>query len=88
MEGAVHNNLKICGHPALAEELMTKWPDAKFVFNTEGNEFFGLLDDYRARKCDVLAVGREDTTMDLELLNQFCDEGCECTANASLRRLQ
>mmetsp|Transcript_14706 Transcript_14706/g.29438 ORF Transcript_14706/g.29438 Transcript_14706/m.29438 type:complete len:739 (+) Transcript_14706:148-2364(+) len=75
MEGAVKNNLKICGHPALAEELTTKWPDAKFVFHTEGNEFFGLLDDYRAGKCDVLAVGREDTTMDLELLNQFCDEG-------------
>ncbi|KAL7466233.1 hypothetical protein ACHAXS_006521 [Conticribra weissflogii] len=75
MEGAVKNNLKICGHPALAGELTSKWPDARFVFSESEGEFYGVLEDYQAGKCDVLAVGREDTMIDLELLNLFCDEG-------------
>mmetsp|Transcript_1544 Transcript_1544/g.3190 ORF Transcript_1544/g.3190 Transcript_1544/m.3190 type:complete len:753 (+) Transcript_1544:97-2355(+) len=75
MEGAVKSNLKICGHPALAGELTSKWPDARFVFSESEGEFYGVLEDYKAGKCDVLAVGREDTMIDLELLNLFCDEG-------------
>lgn len=77
MEDAVANNLKICGHPALARELKSKWPYARFVFSDTVNNFHGVFEDYRAGKCDVMAIGREDTMVDLDLLNSFCDEGRE-----------
>lgn len=41
MQGAVDSGLHICAHPALRKELEIKWPDARFVFSTEGNEFNG-----------------------------------------------
>mmetsp|Transcript_12799 Transcript_12799/g.25708 ORF Transcript_12799/g.25708 Transcript_12799/m.25708 type:complete len:724 (-) Transcript_12799:683-2854(-) len=75
MEDAVANNLKICGHPALARELKSKWPYARFVLSDTVNNFHGVFEDYRAGKCDAMAIGREDTMVDLDLLNSFCDEG-------------
>ena len=75
MEGAVQYGLKICGHPALKIDLEKTWPEANFVFSDTGKEIYGLLDDYDAGKCDVMAVGLEDSTMDFELMNAFCEHG-------------
>jgi hypothetical protein len=41
MQAVVDAGLPICAHPALQKELEIKWPDARFVFNTIGNEFNG-----------------------------------------------
>ena len=40
-------------------ELVNAWPEAKFYFHQEGNEFHGVLSDYIDGKCDLLAVGYE-----------------------------
>lgn len=37
MQGAVDAGMKICAHPALKDELVIKWPLAKFVFSSGGN---------------------------------------------------
>ena len=67
--------IKICAHPALKEELLVRWPKADFVFSNHGTEFYGLLKDYDAKKCQLMAVGREDTTLDPVLMNMYCDRG-------------
>jgi hypothetical protein len=41
MQGVVDAGLSVCAHPALKKELAIKWPDARFVFSTTGNEFNG-----------------------------------------------
>lgn len=75
MEEAVQYGLKICGHPALKDDLESKWPSVTFIYSDTAKDFYGLVDDYDAGKCDVMAVGREDTTMDFDLLNLFCERG-------------
>lgn len=73
MEGAVAAGFSICAHPALKAEMQTAWPDAKFIFHEEGNDFHGLLDDYDAGKCRLMAVGMEDTSYDTSYLERLCE---------------
>jgi hypothetical protein len=58
----------------LQSDLELAHPDAKFVFNMEGKEIFGMVEDFQADKCDVLAVGKMDSLGDLKLMNLFCKE--------------
>ena len=53
-------------------EFETDWPDARFVYNSEDKGFLGLLDDYASNKCDVLAVGYEDTILNSVFLEKLC----------------
>ena len=69
MEEAVEASATICAHPVLKTQLEIAWPRANFVFSNEGKEFYGMLDDYEDGKCQVMAVGRMDTTNDLELVS-------------------
>jgi len=55
MEAAVTEGYIICAHPAVKTELEAAWPKATFYFHQEGNEFSGVLDDYNAGKCTVMA---------------------------------
>lgn len=71
VEGAVEKGLSICAHPVLAEDLETAWPSANFVYSKAG--FPGMLDDYDANKCEVMAVGEMDTQGDISLMNKFCE---------------
>jgi len=48
-------------------------PKANFVFNQEGKELYGLVDDYDAGKCEVMAVGTMDSLGDLNLIDLFCE---------------
>ena len=75
MEGMVENGMRICGHPALKSQLENKWPSAKFIYSDSGKEYYGLLDDYDAGKCDAMAVGRGSSEMDLTLLDLYCERG-------------
>jgi len=72
-EIVVARGLNICAHPALAGDLKLLHPKANFVFNQEGKELYGLVDDYDAGKCDVLAVGKMDSLGDLKLMDLFCE---------------
>jgi len=73
MENAVKTGVTICAHPAVKAALQVDWPAANFYFHENGNEFPGLLDDYDAGKCKVLAVGEEDTSMDSHFLQELCN---------------
>lgn len=53
-------------------ELRAAFPDADFYFHKAGKEFPGMLEDYDAGKCKVMAVGYEDTSLDTNFLNQLC----------------
>ena len=75
MDVAVEKGMAICAHPVLQSPLEIAWPRGNFVFSQSGREFYGLLDDYDAGNCDVMAVGRIDTTGDSELMNMFCQRG-------------
>lgn len=70
--GVIKEGKKICAHPVLKDEMKIKWPDASFVFHASAREFRGVVEDYDAGKCDVLAVGREDTMLDGQLMEMFC----------------
>ena len=75
MGEAVARGVKICAHPALKDDMLTLWPNANFYFHQDANEFSGMLDDYDAGKCKVMAVGYEDTSMDVHFLQGLCDRG-------------
>ena len=49
------------------------WPDAKFYY-PEVASFLNIIDDYVAEKCQVLAVGYEDTAYSVPFLNKLCDQ--------------
>jgi hypothetical protein len=73
MEGAVASNMIICAHPALRSELQIAWPKANFYFTESGNKYPGVLKDYSSGRCDVLAIGWEDISMDLTFREQICE---------------
>ena len=70
MKEVIDRNIPICGHPALEEEIRMKWPDAKWVFSSG---FDGMLEAYARGDCKLLAVGREDTIMDMNVLDKMCE---------------
>jgi len=74
MESVVAKKMRICAHPALQEDLELAHPDATFVFNLNGKELFGLVEDYKAGSCEVLAVGKMDSLGDMNLMDLFCKE--------------
>ena len=75
IDGAIAAGYRICAHPALSEEYQQAYPEADFYFHEDGREFLGVLDDYVAGKCKVLAIGYEDTSMDPGFLKEMCVNG-------------
>jgi hypothetical protein len=73
MEGVVASGWTICAHPAIESELRIAWPKANFYFTESGKEFPGMLEDYVLGQCDVMAVGWEDTSMDLGFRERICE---------------
>jgi len=71
VEGVVAAGLPICAPPAIQHELKMAWPKANLHYINGG--FNGMIDDYDLGRCKVLAVSVEDTSMDLPLLEKFCE---------------
>ena len=38
IDGAIQANVALCGHIALKDELITKWPNANWIFGRSNNE--------------------------------------------------
>lgn len=72
MEVAIQKGLKICAHPVLKTELENAHPTADFIFSDSGNKYYGVLDNYDAKECQVMAVSGFDTRNNIELMNMFC----------------
>lgn len=72
IDQAISAGYRICAHPALKVEYQIAYPDANFYFHDDGNEFSGVMDDYLAGNCQVLAIGYEDTSMDTNFLESMC----------------
>ena len=88
IESVVAKGMKICAHPALEADLVLAHPNANFVFNQEGKELYGLVDDYDAGKCgDVMAVGKMDSLGDLHLMDLFCNLGLVSTHTHSSSKM-
>ena len=73
MEKAIRLEKTICAHPALKDELEVRWPKAKFVYHDTANGHYGILGQYDAGACDVMAMGIEDTRFDNFILDMFCE---------------
>jgi hypothetical protein len=73
MEGVIASNMIICAHPAIQSELQIAWPKANFYFTKSGQDFPGMLEDYKLGLCEVMAVGWEDTSMDLKFRENMCE---------------
>jgi len=73
IEEVVRSGKNICAHPALEDDLVLAHPDANFIFNKEGKELFGLVEDYDLGRCGVMAVGKMDSLGDLKLMELFCE---------------
>lgn len=81
MDGAIQAGFTICAHPALKAEFEVAWPDAKFYFHQEAREFPGVLEDYDDGKCNVMAIGLEDTSMDQIFLEKLCSRNLVYTTS-------
>jgi len=73
IEDVITRKMNICAHPVLADDIQLLHPTANFVFNQEGKELYGLVDDYDAGECEVMAVGKMDSLGDLKLIDLFCE---------------
>ena len=73
MQQVVDRNIPICGHPVLEEEMRIKWPEANWLFPTDNPQYAGMLEAYDRGDCKVLAIGREDSTMDVNFMNKMCE---------------
>jgi len=73
IDEAIARGWKICAHPIFEKDLVLLRPNGKFVFSEVENEFHGLLDDYIDGKCEALAIGWEDTSMDPSFLDRLCE---------------
>ncbi len=71
MKQVVDEHVPICGHPALKDELELKWPDATWVWPSDG--FDAMFEAYARGECKVLAIGREDTLMNKDYLKRVCE---------------
>ncbi len=71
MKQVVDENVPICGHPALKDELELKWPKATWVFPSDG--FDATFEAYARGECKVLAIGREDTILNKDYLKRVCE---------------
>lgn len=58
-------------------QLQVAHPSVKFVFSETG--YSGMLDDYAAEKCSVLAAGASDITSDTKFTRLFCDKNLVIT---------
>jgi hypothetical protein len=79
VEGAMKESVLICAHPAVETELKVAWPNAKFYFHQNGNEVMGMIEDYEAGKCQILAIGWEDNTMDVGIREKLCENDLRFT---------
>jgi len=71
MKKVIDNNVPICCHSALAEEIRQKWPDGNWVVSK--GRFEDMFDAYARKECKVLAIGREDTMMNKNILAKVCE---------------
>ncbi|KAL7530571.1 hypothetical protein ACHAXR_003567, partial [Thalassiosira sp. AJA248-18] len=71
IEMVQQSGMRLCAHPALKTEFEIAWPTVNFVFSK--SSYVGMLDDYAAGKCDVLAVGEMDIITDVERTSWFCE---------------
>lgn len=49
------------------------WPNANFYFHESGREVLGMIEDYEAGKCEVLAIGWEDNSVDMGVREKLCE---------------
>jgi len=71
VEGVVSAGLTICAHSAIEHELKMAWPKGNFINGSKG--FHEMVDSYDQDQCEVLAVGWEDTSINLALMEKFCE---------------
>ena len=73
MELVTNGETRICGHPALEEELRLELPKSNWYFPEDGfNGPNGMFEAHARGECQVLAVGREDTVMNREVRAKMC----------------
>ena len=75
MQQVVDRNIPICGHSQLKEDLLLEWPKANWVFQSDSSYDLGyasMLEAYARGDCKVLALGREDTIMDVNFISKLC----------------
>ena len=74
MKEVIDRGIPICGHQALEEEIRNKWPKANWLFPSNDSGLFeGMLEAYANGECKVLAIGREDMIMDMDLISKMCE---------------
>jgi hypothetical protein len=72
MDAAIYTNTPICAHPALRRELQSVWPEATFVVNEEDDTTLGLIANYEAGLCTVVANSMLDVRQTTEFMDAFC----------------
>jgi len=71
IDGAIARGWTICAHSVFRNKLPLAWPTAKFLFKHSNHH--RMLEDYKAGKCEALAIGWEDTSLDPSFLDKICE---------------
>ena len=69
IDGAISAGYRICAHPVLNKEMRQAYPEANFYFHEDGNDFPGIMDDYLAGRCEVMAYS-ESASLELMCANE------------------
>lgn len=73
MKEVIDKNVPICCHSALVGEIRMRWPKANWISPTGG--YVGMVEAYARGECKALAIGREDTMMNIDFLARLCKHG-------------
>lgn len=72
MEEAIYTNTPICAHPQLREELSSVWPAATFVMHPDDGTTSGIVANFAAGKCKVVASSMLEIRQDSDYMDAFC----------------
>jgi hypothetical protein len=82
MEKVIATKTRVCGPPALRDDLQNVWPGAEWVFNTENPDLYeGIIENFDAGLCKAIAAGNFDVLSNAIIMGNFCDRGLVSTGS-------
>jgi hypothetical protein len=87
MDEAIQTKTRVCGHPALKDDLQIVWPGAEWVFNTDNpNSYDGMLENFDAGLCKAIVAGIFDVQNDEIIMGNFCKRGIVSSGSLVLEK--
>jgi hypothetical protein len=87
MEKVIATKTRLCGHPALRDDLQNVWPAVEWVFNTQNPDLYeGIFENFDAGLCTAIAASDFDARNNVIVMSNLCDRGLISTGSLVLEK--